>query len=259
MVETQQTTVRTELADAGRVAVLTLDAGRGNVIDSRVLEHLGNALAPLSREPSLAALVLDHAGPDFSFGASVPEHAPDKVRAMLPKLHAVALQLLRFPAPTFACVRGRCLGGGLEVALCASQIYASRTASFAQPEPKLGVFAPLGSVLLPKAIGQNRACELLLSGRTVNAEEAERIGLVAHVSEDPRAAVLAWVREHLLPKSSETLRYALSAARHSTFAELQNEIAALERMYLDRLMRTHDAQEGIQSFLEKRTPQWNHA
>lgn len=259
MVETHTTTIRTEMLESGRVAVLTLDAGRGNVIDSRVLRDLSAALQPLARDPALAALVLDHAGGDFSFGASVPEHAPGKVERMLPELHARALELLRFPAPTFACVRGRCLGGGLEVVLCAAQVFCSRTATFAQPEPKLGVFAPLGSVLLPKAIGQGRATELLLSGRSIDAEEAERIGLVAHVSEDPRATALAWIREHLLPKSSEALRHALLAARRGAHAELETEIAELERLYLERLMGTHDAREGIQAFLEKRTPQWKHA
>lgn len=259
MAEAQTTTVRTELLESGRIAVLTLDAGRGNVIDSRVLADLGRALAPLSREPALAALVLDHSGADFSFGASVPEHAPGQVEAMLPKLHAIALELLRFPAPTIACVRGRCLGGGLEVVLCASRIHAARNAVFAQPEPKLGVFAPLGSMLLPKVVGLNRATDLLLSGRNVDAAEAERIGLVAHVSDDPRASALAWAAEHLLPKSSAALRFALAAARAGLHAELEREIAALERTYLDRLMSTHDAREGIQAFLEKRTPTWTHS
>ncbi|MCK6447718.1 MAG: enoyl-CoA hydratase/isomerase family protein [Planctomycetes bacterium] len=258
MVETQTTTVRTELLESGRIAVLTLDAGKGNVIDSRVLADLAAALAPLALERTLAAVVLDHAGPDFSFGASVPEHAPGKVEAMLPRLHALALELLGFPAPTFACVRGRCLGGGLEVVLCATQIFAARTATFAQPEPKLGVFAPLGTVLLPRAIGANRAADLLLSGRAIDALEAERIGLVAHVSEDPRATALAWIREHLLAKSSEALRFALLAARQTQLAETRREIGALEKLYLERLMATHDAREGIQAFLEKRTPQWKH-
>jgi cyclohexa-1,5-dienecarbonyl-CoA hydratase len=248
--------VRVEPLEGGRIARLVLDAGKGNVVTGEVAEELSARLAEAQRERALCALLLDHEGPDFSFGASVQEHAPAEVRKMLPKLHAAALALLRFPVPVLACVRGRCLGGGFELAQCATLVFATPGAVLAQPEIQLGVFAPLGSVILPRVIGPRHAADLLLSGRNLGAEEAQRLGLVHTLSDDPTAAATQWAVKHLATRSASSLRLALSALRGWDIEAFARELHATEELYLEHLMKTRDAAEGIGAFLGKRPPAW---
>ena len=250
--------VRCERALDGAVLRLVLDAGKGNVVDRALCEALAAAAASARAEPRLAAVVLDHEGPHFSYGASVPEHAPGEVARMLPVLHGAARALLALDVPLLAAVRGLCLGGGLELALLADRVVCHPSARFGQPEAQLGVFAPIGSALLPRLIGPRAAADLLLSGRTIEASEARALGLVAEIAEDPREATLAWAREHLVPKSARALRFVTAAARRAWREPFLADLAALERAYLGELMATRDAQEGIAAFLEKRPPRWEH-
>ena len=251
-----QKQLRVEALEGGRVLRLVLDAGKGNVVTGEVADQLRSALAEAEKQRSLCALLLDHQGPDFSFGASVQEHTPAEVGRMLPKLHAAALALLRFPVPVLACVRGRCLGGGFELAQCATLVFAAPGAVLAQPEIQLGVFAPLGSVILPRVIGPRHAADLLLSGRNLGAEEAQRLGLVHALAEDPAAAALQYAQKNLATRSASSLRHALSALRGWDIEAFSRELKAIEELYLERLMKTRDAAEGIGAFLEKRAPAW---
>ena len=248
--------VRIERLDGGRVACVVLDAGRGNVIGTRAIAELAAALGTLARDSSLRAVLLDHSGPDFSFGASVEEHAPERVGEMLRAFHALAADLVSFPVPTIAAVRGRCLGGGLELVALCDLVFAARDAQFAQPELALGVFAPIGSLALPRLIGAQRAAEFLLSGRRMEAAEAHDAGLVFALAEDPTAAACIWIAEHLEPKSASSLRHGVQALRGQWAPSFQEQLAQLETQYLYELMSTHDACEGIQAFTEKRSPQW---
>jgi cyclohexa-1,5-dienecarbonyl-CoA hydratase len=257
MVKTQiQEHVHLELLEGGRIARIVLDAGKGNILTGAVAEELCLRLAEAREQPALCALLFDHAGPDFSFGASVQEHTPADVRTLLPRLHAAALALLRFPVPVLACVRGRCLGGGFELAQCATLVFAAPGVLLAQPEIQLGVFAPLGSVILPRLVGPRHAADLLLSGRNLGAEEARQLGLVHTLCDDPREGALQWARKHLASRSASSLRLALCALRGWDVDALGRELRATEELYLERLMRTRDAAEGIGAFLEKRPPAW---
>ena len=176
---------------------------------------------------------------------------------MLKSLHALILQLVDSPVPILVAVRGQCLGGGLELALAGHMIFAAPDASLGQPEMKIGVFAPAASCLLPELIGPARAIDLLLSGRSITGAEAAGVGLV-HAAADPEAAALAYFAEHLQPKSASSLRYAVKAARLDFAARVRAKIASVERLYLDELMKSHDAVEGLEAFLGKRTAQWQH-
>jgi cyclohexa-1,5-dienecarbonyl-CoA hydratase len=206
----------------------------------------------------LRAVLLDAEGPHFSFGASVEEHLPDKCAGMLAALHALILDMLEFPAPILVAVRGQCLGGGLEVALAGSALFAAPDAQFGQPEMKLGVFAPAASVLLPYRVNQPAAEDLLFSGRSVGAEEAKALGIVQTIFEDPAAAALAYFDLHLAGKSAASLNLALAAARGAMIRDVRHRLAEVERLYLDRLMATRDANEGLVAFLGKRKPNWEH-
>ena len=153
-------------------------------------------------------------------------------------------------------VRGQCLGGALEVAAAGHLIFAAPDANLGQPEIKLGVFAPAASCLLPMRIGQVRAEDLLLSGRTISADEAYRLGLVTSVVDDPEAAALAYFDEHLAPLSASSLRHALAAVRGGVQEEVRMRLGEVEALYLDKLMNTGDAVEGLTAFIERRPPVW---
>ncbi|HOL38550.1 MAG TPA: cyclohexa-1,5-dienecarbonyl-CoA hydratase, partial [Rubrivivax sp.] len=203
-------------------------------------------------------VLLDHEGPHFSFGASVEEHLAERCAAMLASLHALVLALADFPVPVLVAVRGQCLGGGLEIALAGGPIFAAPDAAFGQPEIKLGVFAPAASCLLPWRLDAVAAEELLWSGRSVDAAEAKVIGLVQQIADDPEAAALAYFDQHLAPRSAASLACAVAAVRAPRVRRLRRRLAEVERLYLERLMSTHDANEGLAAFIAKRPPAWEH-
>jgi cyclohexa-1,5-dienecarbonyl-CoA hydratase len=250
--------LRVALERDGALLRLTLARPKANLVDAAMIAALSAAFAAHRDTRGVRGVLLDHDGPHFSFGASVEEHLPAQCAAMLAGLHALLGAMLDFPAPILAAVRGQCLGGGLEVALAAGPIFAAPDAKFGQPEMKLGVFAPAASVLLPWRVSQPAAEDLLLSGRSVGAEEARALGLVQQVADDPAGAALAWFEEHLAGKSAASLAFALRAARGARAGEARARLAEVERLYLDGLMQTHDANEGLAAFLAKRPPHWEH-
>jgi cyclohexa-1,5-dienecarbonyl-CoA hydratase len=177
---------------------------------------------------------------------------------MLASLHALLLELLEFPVPVLVAVRGQCLGGGLELALSGSMIFATPASQLGQPEIKLGVFAPAASVLLPYRVSQPVAEGLLLSGRSISGTEALSCGLVQVLAEDPEAAALAWFEQHLQDKSAAALACAVTAARGQMLRDVRWRLAEVEHLYMERLMKTHDANEGLAAFMAKRQPVWTH-
>ena len=139
-----------------------------------------------------------------------------------------------------------------------AELFATPTAQLGQPEMKLGVFAPAASCLLPELVGPARAIDLLLSGRNISGTEAATMGMVGAIATDPERAALNYFDQHLKPKSSSSLRYAIKAARLDYAARVRAKIAAVEHTYLDELMNTHDAVEGLEAFVAKRAAQWQH-
>jgi len=250
--------VRVWLEHGGKLLRLRLARPKANVIDARMIAALEDALAGQLDRGDLLAVLIDAEGPHFSFGASVEEHLPDRCADMLKGLHALLLHLLESPVPVLIVVRGQCLGGGLELALAGTLIFTAPDARLGQPEIKLGVIAPAASCLLPERIGLARAEEMLLSGRSVTAAEAHSLGLVSAVADDPEAAALAWFAEHLAEKSGAALRRAVRAARLDLVERVRAKLARVERLYLDDLMATRDATEGLQAFLAKRPAKWEH-
>ncbi len=244
----------------GRLLRLRLSRPKANIVDAEMIAALDAALAEAGREapgaPALRGVLLEHEGPHFSFGASVQEHLPESCAAMLRSLHGLVLRMVDFPLPILVAVRGQCLGGGLEVAAAGHLIFAAPDARMGQPEILLGVFAPAASCLLPERVGQGAADDLLWSGRSVDGREAHRLGLVNAVADDPEAAALAWFDEHLAKRSAASLRLAVEASRRDLRARVREKLAAVEELYLARLMKTRDAVEGLTAFLEKRAPVW---
>ena len=242
----------------GALLRLRLARPKANLIDAAMIAALHSALLVYRAQAGLRGVLLDAEGPHFSFGASVEEHLPERCAGMLASLHGLLLAMLEFPAPILVAVHGQCLGGGLEVALAGGPIFAAPDAQLGQPEMKLGVFAPAASCLLPFRVNQAAAEDILFSGRSIGSEEAKAIGLVQAVAADPQAAALEYFAQHLADKSAAALACALEAARGDYIANVRRRLAEVERLYLDRLMQTRDANEGLAAFLAKRKPQWEH-
>lgn len=250
--------LRVELLEDGRLLRLCLDRPKANIVDAEMITALQGALDRHAAMPRLAAVLLQAAGPNFSFGASVEEHLPGNCRSMLQSLHRLIMTLVGFPLPVLVAVRGHCLGGGMELASAGNLLFAASGARFGQPEIQLGVFAPAASCLLPERIGCAAAEDLLMSGRVIDAAEGSRLGLVTALHDDPEGAALDYFRRELQSKSAFALRHAMWAARHDLVLRVQAKLAAVERRYLDELMAGHDPAEGLTAFLEKRPPAWIH-
>lgn len=253
--------ISSRLEHDGAVLRLILDRPKGNVLDAAMCDALHDALVVLPDDGPLRCIVIEGAGRHFSFGASVQEHAPGEVEAMLPRFHGLITALVRMPIPTVALIRGQCLGGGLEVAAACGVLLAEEGSKLGQPEIQLGVFAPAASVLLPARIGQARAEHLLLTGASITAEEAHAAGLVAQILPKGGAeeALQAWIAAHILPRSAPALRFAVRAARGALIDAVEHRLPAVESLYLQGLMATTDAAEGIAAFLDRRPATWSHA
>jgi cyclohexa-1,5-dienecarbonyl-CoA hydratase len=242
----------------GALLRLRLARPKANIVDAAMIAALHTAFDAHRGTHGLRGVLLDAEGAHFSFGASVEEHLAGRCAAMLTALHALIITMVEFPVPILIAVRGQCLGGGLEVALAGGPIYSSPDGRFGQPEMNLGVFAPAASVLLPLRVNQPNAEDLLFSGRSVSAEEARVMGLVQMVADDPEAAALAYFDSQLATKSAAALACAVVAARGPLIRDLRAHLSAVEALYLDRLMKTRDANEGLAAFLARRAPTWEH-
>jgi cyclohexa-1,5-dienecarbonyl-CoA hydratase len=244
-------------SDRSRVA-FTFFHPKGNIITADLIATLRAGIESSAQNPHLKLITIEGEGADFSFGASVPEHAPDQIGRVLPEMHALVEDLLEAPAVTAAIVRGRCLGGGFELALACDFIFASDDATFGLPEIVLGVFPPAASALLPGRVGYARATRAILTGESRPAAAWRDAGLVELTAPTTSLAgeVEAWFAKHLAPRSAAVLRHAAAAARAGVLAHVRSVLPGLERLYLQELMSTHDAAEGIAAFLEKRPPRW---
>ncbi|MGO8881050.1 MAG: enoyl-CoA hydratase-related protein [Desulfomonilaceae bacterium] len=241
------------------VIKVVLNSPKANVLEAAMLGEILEVIQDLSIDNNLKLLVFEGAGKHFSFGASVPEHTKDNAAMMLKSFHELFYQLSNMGVLNMAIVRGQCLGGGMELALFCNFIVADPTAFFGQPEIVLGVFPPPASVMLPLKVGQTFADEIAITGRSLDANEADRIGLINVLCEEGQDAwelASKWIEKYIVPKSASSLRIANLAVRTNFFRAIREDLPRMEGLYLKLLMETLDANEGIQAFLEKRKPIW---
>lgn len=249
----------------GQVTEIVIGPAPANIVSAKVIEELSEEIkkhdSGSDEHHNTKIIVIAGEGKHFSFGASVEEHKSDQVGLMLPRLHNMIGLLLGCSVPTMARVSGMCLGGGFELAMACSMIVCDKTAQFAVPEIQLGVFPPVASVLLPHLIGGVEANRLILTGDKCPADDAFHLGLANLVTEEGKLAESTqnYIEKRFLPKSASSLRMACRAARADIVKHFQANIAEAEKLYLYELMATADANEGIQSFLEKRKPEWKDA
>ena len=241
---------------------VVLNDPKANVVDSVMLREFQSVLAALSKERHCKLMILQGAGKHFSFGVSVREHTEAFAAEMLDLFHGFFIRLSDLAVPVCSLISGQCLGGGLEMASFAHFVFADESARLGQPEINLSVFAPPASFMLPLKIGYTAAEDILLTGRTLDTHEAKAMGLVSDVFPDKETMedrVNQWIQEHILPKSAFALRVAVKAARRDFNARLRENLDAYKTLYLTETMTSHDAKEGLDSFLEKRKPVWKDA
>ena len=239
----------------GQVARIALAAPKANILDRAMIAELEHALAECDSLP-LHAIVITAQGPHFSFGASVQEHLPEHIAATLSALHALLRRIGMARAPVIAAVRGQCLGGGLELALACDLILAEKSATFAAPEIKLGVFPPAAAAILPVRIGASPAAGMVLTGKSISGDDAHRLGLASSLAAEGSldAELARWIERDFLSRSPDSLRLAAKASRSAVRRALEHDLPELERLYLEELMSCADPVEGIRAFLEKREP-----
>jgi cyclohexa-1,5-dienecarbonyl-CoA hydratase len=244
----------------GRAATVTLNRPPLNILDIPTIDRLGEAIANLAEDPDLSVIVLRGAGDRaFSAGVALQDHTPDRVVPMLESLHGMIRRLRDLDAVTIAAVHGHCLGGGMEVALCCDLLIATEDARFGQPEIEVGCYPPVASALLPSRIGFGKALDLVLTGRTLTCDEAERLGLVTR--RVPAGGLDEAVREitdAILSKSAPVVRLARKAVRAGRDLSFPEALAETERLYKEELLPLEDLAEGAAAFLEKRRPAWKH-
>ena len=250
--------VETVSARRGAWRRLILGGGRGNLLSLDLIRALGQELHALESERGIKWLTIEGRDGEFSYGARIQEHTPDRMTTVLPETHRIIKRLLAFPAPTAALVEGRCLGGGFELALACDDIIATDTATFGLPEIRLAAFPPAAAALLPLRVGASRATRAIVTGQTQDARYWHDAGLLSMVAPQSSLADAAagWFDTHLSPHSAVALAHAISAARLTLRAQAEPALDRAERDYLGGLLKTADANEGVTAFLEKRPPQW---
>ncbi len=248
-------TIRTVLHDG--IGTLTLCHPPLNILTQAMLAEMRDGLTRLAAERDLKVLVIAAEGKHFSAGADVGEHLPPQYRELIPLFIESVKAIAEFPAPVIAAVGGKCLGGGFEVAQAADMIVAGEGASFGQPEIMLGVYPPAACALLPGLCAPGLAAELVLTGDAITSRRALEAGLVARVVPDERVeAEAAELARRMARHSGAALRLTKRALRAGVAALRAEALATAGALYVDDLMRTEDAVEGLRAFLEKRTPAW---
>jgi len=247
--------IQTELKDG--VATLTLNRAPVNVLNIEMMEEINTFFEGLLKEKSLKLLVIQAVGKAFSAGVDVGEHLGDLADKMIEVFDKIFRLMDALKVPSIAVVNGSALGGGCELALYCDMVIATERAKFGQPEIQVGVFPPIAALAFPRMIGRKKAMELVLLGETISAQEAYTLGLVNKVV--PEASLSQEVNA-FIEKFKKLSGIVLKLAKEAVLAGLNDDVEkglqAIEKIYLDRLMKSHDATEGIKSFLEKRKPTW---
>lgn len=242
------------------IGKIIFNNGPLNILNIAMMEQINKTLDNFLTDSSLKVVVFDHHGKSFSAGVDIGEHMGDTVNKMLEVFHGMFKRLNRMNIPTVACVKGAALGGGCEIAAFCDIVLASEKAKFGNPEIKVGVFPPVSAVIFPSILGEKKAKELILQGEIISATEANRIGLVNHVFplESYEQDVSAFL-ERFSKLSGVVLQYGKKAVKLSMGFDFDTRLDEVEALYLNELMNTYDANEGLRAFIEKRAPKWeNH-
>lgn len=228
-----------------------------NIFDFRQMDELANALKQVEQRSEIAVVILSGGEHAFSAGVDVAVHTPEQVPEMLRRFHGLILSVAKFPKVTIAEVHGACLGGGAELAMVCDLCFTTEQAKWGFPEITLGCYPPVACTALAALVGEKRAADLIFTGRTFSGSAAAQWGLANQAGgvNEIRATIQATL-DHLLQLSPAVLACAKKSFYAWDSVHLDKGLARAEKIYLEDLMRTEDAKEGVQAWLEKRKPQW---
>lgn len=247
--------IQTELKDG--VATLMLNRPPLNVLNIEMMEEINTFFEGLLKEKGLKLLIIQAAGKAFSAGVDVGEHLGDLVYKMIEVFHRMFRLMDALKVPSISVVNGSALGGGCELAVYCDMVIATEKAKFGQPEIQVGVFPPIAALAFPRMMGRKKALELILSGDVISAQEAMALGMINKIVPE---ASLAEEVNRFVEKFKKLSGIVLKLTKEAALAGLNDDpergLQAIEKIYLDRLMKTNDAIEGLKAFLDKRKPTW---
>jgi len=248
-----------EVATHEGLGSITLNRPPVNVLNIEMMEEINEVLKSWQDVKDLRAVLFNAKGKCFSAGVDVGEHIGDLAPKMIEVFHGMFRLLAEIKIPTIASVYGSCLGGGCELAIFCDLVIAAESSKFGQPEILVGVFPPIAAQLLPRIVGRKAAMELILSGKTISAEQSLQMGLINKIvkEEDLESATAEFLKPYL-KMSAEVLRLTKKAIVAGLLDDLEPSLKVIEDIYLGELMKTADANEGLKAFMEKRKPQWRH-
>ena len=239
------------------IGKIVFNNGPLNILTIAMMEQINKALESFMGDRSLKALIFDHNGKAFSAGVDIGDHMGDKAPKMIKEFHGIFRKINQLSCPTIASVKGAALGGGCEIAIFCDIVLTSEKAKFGQPEIKVGVFPPIAVLAFPQIIGNKKAFEAIMLGEVIDANEAHRLGISNQIfpHESYEQEFTKYI-ESFSNLSSIVLQYSKKAFKLALGIDFDTQLDIVEEFYLKELMSTHDANEGLQAFLEKRSPNW---
>jgi cyclohexa-1,5-dienecarbonyl-CoA hydratase len=239
------------------LGTITLNRPPVNVLNIEMMDEINETLKEWTELRDLKVVLFQAEGKCFSAGVDVGEHMGDLAPKMIESFHSMFRLMDRLGAATVSSVYGSCLGGGCELAIFCDLVIADESAKFGQPEIQVGVLPPIAAQIMPRIIGRKAAMDLILSGRIISAHEALGMGLINKVVAKGELAqeTEEFVRPYL-SLSAEVLRITKKTVKAGLIDDLEPSLKAIEDIYLNELMRSADAHEGLKAFLEKRRPEW---
>lgn len=246
-----------EVSFENGLGTITLNRPLMNILNIAMMEEINSSLDSWQGNKELKVILFNAKGKCFSAGVDVGEHMGDLASKMIEVFHGMFRRMDKLGVLTIASVFGSCLGGGCELAIFCDMVVASEGAKFGQPEVQVGVFPPIAAQIMPRIIGRKAATELILSGKIISADESFNLGLINKVvkEEDLEPETVEFIKP-FLNMSSKVLRLTKKAITAGLKDDLEPSLKLIEEIYIDELMSSHDAHEGLKAFLEKRKPEW---
>ena len=239
------------------VARITLNRPKFNMMNIDMMRELNDLLAGFVSDQDLKCVVIDAEGKHFCTGVEVADHKPDQVDDMIATFNRIFELLEQIDVPVIAVVQGFCLGGGMELAIACDVIVADTVATFGQPEIKVGFLPPYAAIRLPQLVGPAKAIEICTTGKFYSAEEAQVLGMVAHVADGGGLSETAEnIVKEIQANSPLIIRLNKRAVRQHLGMDFKQALAGVSDLFLNTLMKTEDTLEGIASYEEKRKPVW---
>lgn len=230
-----------------------------NIIDLEMIDELLSAWTEVEGLGSTVVVISGAGDRAFSAGVDVRDHLPERVDAMLSGVHRLVRRIRQSPVVSIAALRGSTLGGGAELALSCDFVVTADDLRFGFPEIQLACFPPVAAASLTRALGRCFSSEMILLGAIISASEASSRGLVNAVAAPGEldATVQRYV-DRLLSLSAPVIRLAKRALNEGESHAFEEALTRCEALYREELIHVEDMKEGLQAFLDKRTPDWRH-